>query len=115
TPAPRPDTHKARLNLEQLGERVVPAAVQLTPLVPRLTDGVLTVVGNNSGNVINVTLSNGFIKVLGRSFAEGRVTSIVIDGKGGSDTINVSESITKPTFLYGGSGVDTIRGGGGAD
>lgn len=116
TPSPkrrvRPTT---RPQLESLESREVPAVSLLQPLTPVLTNGVLTVVGDQSANTIEVTRSGSNLFVLGRAFSASSVSKIVIDGFGGNDTIKVSESITLPTFLYGGVGVDTIQGGGGAD
>src|SRR5262245_21991781 len=100
--------------LEGLEGREVPA-VALTALNPVLDRGVLTVIGNENANTIDVTLSNGRINVLGRSFAASSVTTIVLDGKGGDDTLRVSESITRRAYLYGGYGADKLYGGGGGD
>ncbi len=87
----------------------------LSPLVPTLYNGVLSVIGDSRANTIEVTKSGSTIAVLGRSFAASQVKSIAITGEGGDDTIKVSEAITVPTYLYGGWGTDTIYGGGGVD
>ncbi|MBL8793457.1 MAG: hypothetical protein JNM56_06115 [Planctomycetia bacterium] len=112
--ASRP-TFKPRV--ESLEQREVPTTglVGLRPLDPALHNGVLTVLGNDAANTIDIRLVNNRIVVLGESFAASQVKSIVVDGQGGDDFIQIDEAITKPTYLFGGAGKDTIRGGGGAD
>lgn len=106
---------KTRLGIETLEAREVYAVVGLTPLAPVLQNGILTVVGNDSPNTIDVTKSGSNINVLGKSFVASQVKQIVVTGEGGDDKITVSESITQKTYIYGGSGSDTIKGGGGVD
>src|SRR5262249_35733706 len=114
-PAARPATPR-HLRVESLEGREVPAVVGLTPLTPVLhTNGVLTVIGNDAANTIDVTKSGAYVKVQGRLFASAQVKTIVIDGQGGNDVIRVSDQLFQKTFLYGGQGNDTIYGGGGVD
>lgn len=102
-----------RLHLESLETRTLPA--NLVPLRPVLDRNILSVIGNESANTIDVTLRNGRIQVLGKSFDASQVKVIVIDGKGGNDTIRVSENITARSYLYGGFGADRLYGGAGND
>jgi uncharacterized protein YkwD len=103
------------LEVEGLETRDAPAVVGLKAMTPVLTNGVLTIIGNDNANTINVTREGNQIKVLGKSFNYSAVQMIVIDGRGGDDTIRVAESIKIPAYLYGGWGNDTIYGGGGND
>lgn len=85
-----------------------------------LSSGVLTVTGTSSANTIDLTVSGTNIVVnehtgSTKSYATASVVSIVIDGKEGSDKITVSNSITKPSTIYGGTGNDTVFAGGGND
>jgi uncharacterized protein YkwD len=106
--------HHARPGLEGLEGRELPA-VGLTALNPVLDKGVLSVMGSNAGDVIDVTGANGYVRVLGKAFPAAAVRAIVIDGMSGNDTIRVSEAIGARTYLYGGYGSDSIQGGGGGD
>ncbi len=116
--APRPTSRRrARLAFEALEKREVLATglVGLTPFVPVLHRGVLTIVGDSGSNTIDVTKSNNKVVFQGTSFDANSVFRIVIAGEKGNDTIRVSESINVPTIIYGGPGDDTILGGGGKD
>jgi Ca2+-binding RTX toxin-like protein len=85
-----------------------------------LSGGVLTITGMDAANKIDVTVAGSNIKVdehagSVKTFAASKVHQIKADLKGGNDQITVSESITVPTTLNGGSGDDMLLGGGGAD
>src|SRR3982750_808604 len=85
-----------------------------------LSSGVLKIVGTDQADKIDVTLSGSSIKVdehkgSTKSYSASSVKKITADLKGGKDQITVSESITVPTTLNGGSGDDMLTGGGGND
>lgn len=100
--------NRFRPEVERLEDRELPATANLTA-------GILTVLGTSSADNIGVTVSGGYIRTAGRSFAAGSVSKIVIAAAGGNDVVNISTSITKPTWVYGGWGNDTVYGGSGAD
>lgn len=86
-----------------------------TVVTASLSNGILTVHGTANRDVINVNQSGNTITAAGKSFSASSVNSIVVLGEAGNDVITISQSITKPTRLFGGQGSDTIYGGGGAD
>jgi Ca2+-binding RTX toxin-like protein len=49
------------------------------------------------------------------SFPIGDVSSIVLRGLGGDDTLEVKDAVTKPAQIFGGAGHDKLTGGGGVD
>jgi uncharacterized protein YkwD len=110
-----PTSAVTRPQLEALSSREMPAVVGLTPMVPVLANGILTVMGTNNADTITVGKSGDNITVLGRSFPSNRLWTIVVAGEEGDDTIRISESITQRCFLYGDHGNDRIYGGGGVD
>ncbi|NBU74034.1 MAG: hypothetical protein EBS30_02210 [Planctomycetes bacterium] len=65
--------------------------------------------------MITVTQTGATIGVAGRTFAASDVSSIVIAGEGGDDTITIGAAITKPAHIYGGGGNDIVNSGAGAD
>ncbi|HZV05724.1 MAG TPA: choice-of-anchor L domain-containing protein [Gemmataceae bacterium] len=71
-------------------------------------DDVIRVVphGENAVRVIINGVPQG-------DFAKSSFSAIAIYGLAGNDILSVNESITSPAFLFGGSGNDTLRGGGG--
>src|SRR5262245_59841876 len=109
---------KYRPALEVLERRDVTSAA--TPSTANLTAGVLTVLGSANPDAINVMLTSGIVRVVdsGRligAFGYANVGRIVVDAGFGNDTVIISAAITKPAFLYGGYGNDTLYGGNGND
>ncbi len=96
----------ARLGFEILEGRDCPASANLT-------NGILTVTGTDAADTITVTESNGVIQAAGQGFVAGAVSTIVISGLGGNDTIR--DDTTKRSVIYGGSGDDWIYAGRGND
>jgi len=45
----------------------------------------------------------------------GQISSFIVRGMGGNDTVTVAKSVRVSTFLYGGEGADSLSGGDGAD
>src|SRR2546426_10073044 len=75
--------------------------------------GVLTIVGTDNGENINLTVKSGklIITQVGSSnataaFAPSAVRSIVVDAKRGNDQVNLSKAKV-PTRIIGGAGDDT--------
>ena len=84
--------------------------------------GVLTLIGNNSDNVITVGREAGGRIVVTGAAVTGTPTVantelIQVFGQGGNDTLTLSESggALPRANLFGGSGADTLTGGSGAD
>jgi Ca2+-binding RTX toxin-like protein len=97
---------------------------------PKLHDGVLTIKGTNAGEKIALRLQAGNpdrlqIDVRDDSTADfsvvrSKVTKIVVNARGGDDTVRIDESNglftdTIPTTIDGGNGNDTIAGGKGIE
>src|SRR4051812_29559421 len=84
-----------------------------------LSGGVLTITGTIARDNIDVFLSGESIAVIppGRRvpdlFPRAQINQIVIDAVGGNDIVKVSDAITVPANINGGSGNDSIKGGGG--
>ncbi|WP_165073755.1 C2 family cysteine protease [Paludisphaera rhizosphaerae] len=78
-----------------------------------LSQGILTVTGTNNADVITVADSGANIVVDGKSIAKSSVSTIVVNGLGGKDTIVVAS--TKAATLNGGDGDDTLVAGSGRD
>ena len=88
---------------------------------------LVEVVGNNRGNIIDVTLNAATqhieVRVDGVNpdlthpdgYDAAEVVSIHIRGRGGNDTITVDAAIQAMSEIFGGSGNDTITGGSGSD
>src|SRR5262249_10860023 len=106
-----PGSLRSRLALTPLEDRTTPA------VTASLVNGILTVMGDSSANLISVGLTGGQITVSGvsQTFAAANVGSLTVDGGDGNDTITVSSAITAPCTLFGGIGNDRIVGGGGND
>jgi uncharacterized delta-60 repeat protein len=90
------------------------------PPVPyTLINGKLALTATAGNDTVSVT-KNGSGQVVitnnGTPYTvTGAVTSIVLDGGNGNDTLKVSTAFTIPATLIGGAGNDTVRGGNGAD
>src|SRR4051794_37624361 len=85
-----------------------------------VSNGILQIIGPGGGAKIDVTLAGTKIKVNEhtgsiKSYDKSSVKGITADLKGGNDQISISDSITVPTTLNGGSGDDMLKGGGGKD
>src|SRR5437764_15411657 len=93
---------RARLTVCQLENRETPA------VTAGLLNGVLTVLGDTSANNLSVYLSGGNLMVspTGQGFGSWAVSTIVIDGGMGDDTISVGSGISQQCWLFGGSGND---------
>lgn len=102
---------RTRLRVESLEDRTVPTTANLA------NDGVLTLLGTGNADTIQITQTNGTISISGvaQTFSASGVNTIVIDGSEGNDTITVAANIATPTWIYGGGGSDTIRGGAGVN
>jgi uncharacterized protein YkwD len=88
-------------------DRTCPAAV--------LANRVLTVHGTGGADVIAVAAAGTNLTVGGQAFAARLVDRIVVAAEGGNDRVTISEAVTKPTRIFGGTGQDTLSGGSGAD
>lgn len=90
------------------------------PPVPyTLINGQLALTGTAGNDTVSVTKDGTGQVVItnnGTPYAvTGTVSSIVINGGDGNDTLKVSTAFTIPATLIGGAGNDTVRGGNGAD
>src|SRR5687768_15703353 len=92
----RPTTRAVQLRVEGMEDRTCPAAV--------LTSRILTVHGTGGSDVIAVGSAGTSITVGGQSFAAALVNRIVVVAEGGNDQVTVSESVSKPTRIFGGTG-----------
>lgn len=99
--------------VEQFGVKNAPTSV--TTVTPVLENGYLVVRGTDNADTINMTISGGIISVAGKTFNNAAVNAIVVVGEKGNDNITISESITKTSYIFAGSGDDTVNGGGGTD
>src|SRR4051812_10434530 len=95
---------RARLRLYELERRVTPA------VTATLLNGVLTVLGDSASNNLGISLSGGSLAVpaTGQTFSAASVSTIVLDGEQGDDTLTVGAGITQQSFLFGGSGNDRL-------
>lgn len=95
----------ARLRVCTLESRLTPAVTST------LLNGVLTVLGDSAANNLQVNLSgsNLVVPATGKSFPSASVTTIVVDGQSGDDTITIGAGITQSAWLFGGSGNDIIN------
>jgi hypothetical protein len=113
---------QARLGLERLEMREVPAAVTAT-----LSNGLLTINGTSQADIIRVNQVNNRISVQGVKIQSGSsqnadvsaasVTKIVVNGHGGNDLIDLnsntwanSQLLQVKAEVYGGTGDDTVHG-----
>src|SRR5262245_11346625 len=105
---PGPVVHRARLQVLSLESRLTPA------VTANLLNGVLTLLGDTTANNLAVNLSgtNLVVSPVGTSFASISVSTIVVDGGAGNDTITIAGGITQQCWLHGGAGDDRIVSGG---
>lgn len=103
-----PVVRRARFDVLHLESRITPA------LTANLLNGVLTVLGDSAANSVTVNLSGSNLAVspLGSTFASSSVSTIVVDGGIGNDTIAIAGGITQQCWLHGGAGDDRIISGG---
>jgi len=99
---------RTKLLCETLEDRAVPATANLT-------NGVLTIFGSSGQDNIDISQSNGLLTVSGisQSYNASQIRAVVVDTGDDADTITVNPNVTIETFLFGGSGNDTIQGGSG--
>ena len=83
-------------------------------------DGTLSVAGSStSDTVLLTTVSGGLVRVQGDllggpvEFPTAAVSTIVVDLGAGDDMLLIAGTLTQPTVVMGGSGNDTVIGGGG--
>src|SRR5262245_26955809 len=100
----------SRQRLENLESRrmfAVSVNVGLMSITGTGGDDEITVGLNKMGSI--VVNDNGTL----RTFTPASVTSIGIDTGAGDDNVRVSNSVTKPCTINGGTGQDVLQGGGG--
>lgn len=113
-------------NNQRLAMRQTHRKLSLEGLEPRamfsadLQSGLLTVVGTNKSDSINIGLNQAgglVVDVNGHSdvFPVANVTYIAVIGKNGNDTITVAADVLIDVAMYGGNGNDKLTGGGGDD
>src|SRR5262245_11923732 len=92
-------------NLEGLENRTLFAVLNVTGTdLPDLIDI------NQSGKAISVSI-NGVT----HSHDATKFNQIVVDAKGGNDTVTAANAVTESMTLHGGDGADTMYGGGAND
>jgi len=94
------------------------APADATSVVAANVSGVLTITGTPNDDTIFVSSDGTNLNVTGDgnslgSFALADVTSLLITGAAGRDTITVDSSVVISATLKGGKGADSITGGGG--
>jgi Ca2+-binding RTX toxin-like protein len=127
---PRRRSHfarKARLHLIDLESRSLPAGVTAS-----FANGTLDVEGDATDNTISIELVGKIVTVLDGDVgnqvvvavtnapatgltAASLTVGIVVNAGDGDDSVDVSATITRPATLNGGTGADTLFGGGGND
>jgi len=116
----RSRTKNARLGIELLETREMMAA----GLWAALTDGVLSIVGTDDSDVIQVHQTDGRVSVSGLhdSYEATQIRLIQVNGGAGNDFIDLNsgaiagqQPIAIPSILRGGPGDDCIVGGAGND
>src|SRR3954451_19486618 len=114
-------TRTARLGLESLEDRRVPAAVLTASLG---ADGVLRVEGTEGTDSTTVRNAGGFIRIDGvaQAFPTVQVKAIAVDLLGGDDslwlnseTVAGQQPIAVPATVRCGAGNDVVVGGMGND
>jgi len=107
---------RARLGVEVLEERLLPAAT--------LSGGVLRIEGTEGDDVIRVRQSSGRIEVVGLPLVvtASAVVRVEVRGLGGNDVIRLdsralggTEDLLEPCSVWGGDGDDSVVGAAGAD
>ena len=80
--------------------------------------GVLMVTGTDNADQINFRQTNGAISIVGvdGSFSATRVTSIIVDLKGGDDTVSLNSSanggnqtLAEEVTVKSGAGIDKVK------
>ncbi len=97
----------------------------VTAMFASSSGGVLTVFGDNLGNVITISrnaagqilVNGGAVPVSGSTPTVANTTLIQVFGLGGNDAITLDEAngALPRAFLFGGIGNDTLTGGSGGD
>ncbi|MCE9564374.1 MAG: heme-binding protein [Planctomycetes bacterium] len=103
---------RTALRCEHLEDRTTPATATLSAA------GVLTITGDAGNDRIRVTPEGGDLLVLDGTvklgtFSSAGVTSIIIDGGSGKDSIIVGALVTQPVTINGGDDNDKLVAGGG--
>jgi subtilisin family serine protease len=90
-------------------------SVQLVSDPCDLNRTALLVLGSDAGDTIVVSKArNTMVQVRVNGISMGTYAptgSIIVDGRGGNDSITIDASVSLPGILYGGSGNDTLAGG----
>lgn len=96
----------SELGYEVLEPRRVPTSTDLT-------NGVLQVFGGSRDDVIDVSVSGSQLSVSGttRTFDLADVRKVVIDAGNGNDRVTIQPSVPLSTWIFGGTGNDTLSGG----
>ena len=98
--------------IELLETRRVLAAVSLH-------NGTLTITGTSGADSILVDQTAAHLNVhfnsSAFSFSSSSVNRIFISVGGGNDSVRLGDAVTKRASIIGGSGNDSLRGGGGND
>lgn len=97
--------------------------ISVTLTAAAVVNGDLLVGGTGGNDTIGVNPSKDLSQIIVRvnrvvvgTFPAANVTGkIVVHGLSGNDAISVSSKITKPAWLFGEAGNDTLTGGGGND
>lgn len=103
-------TNTFRPNLEGYEDRLVPASLSLT------SAGVLTIIGNDASETIQLRQGNGVISIAGTNggVRASAVRSVYVEARGGNDTVDL-RTVLVPCVVHGGGGNDYILGGENAD
>jgi len=83
----------------------------------KFASGTLKIVGTDLADVISFSGTNTAVKVKGNGWTLGTFAGtkkILVSSGGGNDTVTLG-TISLPSLLNGGTGNDTLTGGGGAD
>lgn len=81
-----------------------------TELVLFGSDAKDTVSATKTGSNLQITFNKAKT-----SYAYGSIDSLRIDVRGGNDTVDIAASVAKQAIVFGGTGNDTLSGGGGGD
>ncbi|HSI33052.1 MAG TPA: hypothetical protein VK986_05630 [Tepidisphaeraceae bacterium] len=106
----------------QDGTQTLPLPQELVDLLrfALSANGELTINGTNAPNDITIAQPTPDLIVVNvdgvdRTYSSAGVTRIIVDGRGGPDSIIADATVTLPLTLKGGDGNDTIGGGMAAD
>src|SRR5262245_9215790 len=101
---PRPKLSKARLGIESLEDRLVPAAIV------SLEDGVLRATCDNAATAVTLSHAGTTTTLNGKSFADGTFSRIEILGGNANDAIRVlGTPAGTPVSIRAGGGNDAIH------